>query len=288
MRKTLRVAEASAFEALPVAAIVTDARGTILAANREARRLCGRRPRAGEACRAYWGCRLRPSRCPLKRAMDSGQLVRRAVVRGVGPRGPRVAIERVAPLRLPCGRRGATITMGTATAFLRRLKRLRLEAGTDPLTGVLSRRRFDALVARILRRERRRPSAFLMIDVDGLKAVNDRLGHAAGDRLLRRLGHVLREGTRRADVVGRVGGDEFAVYCPATTRSRAQALVRRLRRVIVEDNAAFAREPVLSVQFGLACAGCGRGAALRERADAQLCRRKRDNSLRRDVSRRET
>ncbi|MDE2489726.1 MAG: diguanylate cyclase [Elusimicrobia bacterium] len=263
------------FEGLPVAATLVDARGRVLAANREARRLAGRLPAGRPPCCEYWGCGVEAGRCPLRRALRTGRTIRHARVRARGPHGERTTVERISVLgRGP--RRRAVVVTGPATAFFRRLGRLRREASTDALTAVLNRRRFDALTDRAARGERRAgPRAFVMMDVDGLKGVNDLFGHAAGDRLLRRLGAILGAHVRRTDVAGRVGGDEFAVYCPDTPPALARALVRRLRGAIVADNAAHPREPALSVQFGLACSATARGGDLRERADAELYRRKR-------------
>lgn len=267
----------SVFERLPVAATLTDARGRVLEANAEARRLAGEAPAtaAGQTCRAYWGCRVSTAHCPLKRALRTGRTVHHARVRTGGHEGERTVVERVSVLKTPGGRRAVVVT-GLATAFFRRLQRLRRDARTDLLTSVLNRGRFDELIARALRGERRDgPRAFVMMDIDGLKIVNDRFGHAAGDRLLRRLGRVLSENTRRTDLVGRVGGDEFAIFCPDTSRARAEGLVRRLRRAVAADNAENPREPRLSVQFGQAFARGARLVDLREKADADLYRRKR-------------
>jgi diguanylate cyclase (GGDEF)-like protein len=271
----------SLFEHLPVAATVTDPRGRVLAANAEARRLAGGAPSptAGQTCRAYWGCTVSVAHCPLRRALRTGKTVYHARVRTGGPDGERTVVERVSTWRSPAGRRALVVT-GVATAFFRRLQRLRRDASTDLMTSVLNRGRFDELIARSLRNERRDgPRAFIMMDIDGLKIVNDRFGHAAGDRLLRRLGRVLGENTRRTDLVGRVGGDEFAIFCPDTSRARAHGLVRRLRRALAADNAQNAREPRLSVQFGQAFSRGPHRADLRERADADLYRRKRRHRL---------
>jgi diguanylate cyclase (GGDEF)-like protein len=69
----------------------------------------------------------------------------------------------------------------------------------------------------------------LLIDLDRFKAVNDNLGHAAGDRLLIQVGRVLRQQCRALDVVGRLGGDEFLVILPMTKPSEAQVFVARVQ-----------------------------------------------------------
>lgn len=272
-------APACAFEELPVAATVTDAEGRILSLNREARRLGGARSRADGAmtCRAYWGCKLAESACPMKRALATGRPVRHALVRAERDGRPVTFVERVSPLRLPGGGRGAALVTGPATAYFRRMNRLRRQAHLDALTTLLNRRRFDDLVSHALAGERRRGArgAFLMWDVDGLKAVNDRRGHAAGDRLLRRLGLLLAANTRRGDIVGRVGGDEFAAYCPDASPRQARELARRIRLAMDADNAANPRAPRLSAQCGLAISRPGRRADLRAEADARLRERKR-------------
>ena len=270
---------ARAFESLPVAATVTDRKGRVLAVNREARRLAGpwRWVRAARTCRELWGCRLHAVKCPLVRAVRRGRTVYHGVVPTEGPRGRRAMIERVSLCSLPDGKRGAVTVSGPATAFLRRMRRLENRSARDGLTDLLNRARFDELSA--LRERRGGRAAFLMIDVDGLKRVNDREGHAAGDALLRRLAVLLSRHTRRGDVVGRVGGDEFAVYLPGADRARALALARRLRAAMRADNAARPDLSRLGASIGVASGRDG-GATLRSRADAALYARKRGRARR--------
>lgn len=82
------------------------------------------------------------------------------------------------------------------------------EAATDKLTGLMNRRAMDILLHR-LTRQKGAEFGLMHLDLDYFKSVNDTLGHAAGDRVLERVGVILREEVRRGDVVARVGGDEF-------------------------------------------------------------------------------
>lgn len=91
-------------------------------------------------------------------------------------------------------------------------ERLRTDAFTDALTGVANRRGFERALAREWKLSRRGTvqSYLVLIDLDGFKSVNDSFGHAAGDRVLQLCAQALQEAARGTDVVGRIGGDEFA------------------------------------------------------------------------------
>ncbi|WP_343079697.1 GGDEF domain-containing protein [Ostreiculturibacter nitratireducens] len=104
------------------------------------------------------------------------------------------------------------------------------KARTDPLTGLANRRELDAALARAAAGAGNggAPFALVHIDLDFFKAVNDSLGHAAGDEVLMRVSQILREETRKSDVVARVGGDEFVLILRSTTDpDGVQALSRR-------------------------------------------------------------
>ena len=110
----------------------------------------------------------------------------------------------------------------------RLIERLAAMARTDPLTGVANRRAFEQALEQRLDAESVEPFAVLMLDVDGLKQVNDARGHAAGDAVLKRVATVLSSQLRPADLVTRWGGDEFVLLMPGTDQVGAMSLARRI------------------------------------------------------------
>ncbi len=108
--------------------------------------------------------------------------------------------------------------------------RLQHLADHDPLTGLFNRRRFESELDGRLAHARRYGGtlAVLAIDLDGFKFVNDSLGHAVGDELVRRLGGVLQRSLRESDVVARTGGDEFAVVLPEADLDAARQVADKL------------------------------------------------------------
>jgi len=124
--------------------------------------------------------------------------------------------------------------VGVAIAGLSQLRRtqsqLRLLATHDPLTTVLNARAFASQLAQELGRNRRygRPLALIYLDLDDFKKVNDAHGHATGDAVLRLVADAMRSAVRQADVVGRLGGDEFGVLMPETDGTVAHAVATRL------------------------------------------------------------
>lgn len=120
-------------------------------------------------------------------------------------------------------------------------------ATTDPLTGLANYRQLArTLEADLLQRDTE--FALLLMDVDGLKSVNDRDGHLAGSRLLGRLAHFLRRACPPGATISRYGGDEFVVALPASGESAARAVVCRLNTLLESDT----ETPALSVSIGLA------------------------------------
>ena len=103
-------------------------------------------------------------------------------------------------------------------------------AATDPLTGIFNRRRFQELGERELARSKRsgRPLSAVLIDVDHFKEINDSHGHEVGDQALERLSETLVGGLRTTDVIGRLGGEEFAILMPETGADGAREVADRL------------------------------------------------------------
>jgi diguanylate cyclase len=113
---------------------------------------------------------------------------------------------------------------------LRSLHEVRRQAVTDHLTGLPNRRALAAEMDQLVRDGRR--AALILLDLDGFKAVNDGLGHRAGDELLRRLGERLRPALRPGDTLFRLGGDEFAVLLPDATADAADECARRVHHLV--------------------------------------------------------
>jgi diguanylate cyclase (GGDEF)-like protein len=120
--------------------------------------------------------------------------------------------------------------LGAAIVNARLYAMVDAHARTDVLTGLGSRRHFEELLRRELARARRAgsPLSLVMLDVDGLKQINDTWGHVIGDQVLQAVGEVLHD-TRATDVAARFGGDEFVLLLPETTVQDAEVVVRRIR-----------------------------------------------------------
>jgi diguanylate cyclase (GGDEF)-like protein len=114
---------------------------------------------------------------------------------------------------------------------------LEIQASTDPMTGLFNRRAFyerSALALESCKRYKH-PCSVLMLDIDHFKRVNDTHGHAVGDEALRWISRTLRTVLRDVDIIGRLGGEEFAVILPHTDRQQALYAAERLRGTIAES-----------------------------------------------------
>lgn len=132
------------------------------------------------------------------------------------------------------------VTLGMALMTGERLQAdLDRQASRDPLTGALNRRAFTQEAEREVARARRlgSPLSVLMMDLDHFKQINDHLGHAAGDDILRRFVAVAGHELRAEDVFCRFGGEEFVALLPATDTANAMAAAERLRSAFAVEAA---------------------------------------------------
>jgi diguanylate cyclase (GGDEF)-like protein len=137
-------------------------------------------------------------------------------------------------------------TVGRLRQVERDLSRLALH---DDLTGLANRRAFVTVGERLLRLAERAGETVLVVyaDLDGLKSINDRHGHAAGDETLRHAARLLRETFREADLVARIGGDEFCVLLPGQA-AEAKAGIDRLREAVAAQSPGF---PSVALSLGV-------------------------------------
>jgi diguanylate cyclase (GGDEF)-like protein len=162
----------------------------------------------------------------------------------------------------------------TAEALLQsRARELETQAYTDPLTGLgnlrLLQRELGGLIE--LYKRYRHPFALLLLDVDGLKRINDAHGHPAGDRVLVKVAVSVRRAVRTVDVAARLGGDEFCVLAPEQDVKGAAALAERLAAAVTNEVASPDGGPV-GISVGVAaCPEHGEGAdVLVETADRAM------------------
>ena len=146
----------------------------------------------------------------------------------------------------------------TLAALHAALDREQALARIDSLTGISNARAFYEMAEREVSRAARyaHPLTLAYIDADGFKVVNDRLGHSAGDRVLKAIAQALTAAVRITDVVARLGGDEFAVLFPETGPEAARTALEKLQRALGE---AMAAEGV-PVTFCIGAVGASRPA----------------------------
>ncbi|MCE5291801.1 MAG: GGDEF domain-containing protein [Nocardiaceae bacterium] len=173
---------------------------------------------------------------------------------------------------------GAALTGAIWAAYLGDVVvALRRERDSDLLTGVLNRGGFEALAEQELRAFGARGHVMIVSDIDHFKLINDQFGHAAGDAVLRRFGVLLNASVRLGDVVGRVGGEEFAILARDVDLAGGFALAERLRTALSEESLDdIAPHSRVTASFGVAAVAPGASvAATLADADRQLYLAKR-------------
>jgi diguanylate cyclase (GGDEF)-like protein len=132
--------------------------------------------------------------------------------------------------------------------------RHRTAAMVDPLTGIANRRSFLQDAAHLAKRHgaNPRPTAVLLIDLDHFKSINDRFGHALGDRVLEIFADTARQSVRSSDLLGRLGGEEFAAVLSDTSRDKAVGVAERIREGFAQAAQEVDNRPIYAtVSVGL-------------------------------------
>jgi len=258
---------------------VVDRTGRILECNAAGRRLfaCGDR----RECRT---CHLRGTPmeevlgCPLP-VTDAPLMVEHVLLRADGSELPVEIV--LAPVRPVVDEGFFVATVRDITDRKRWQRSLEALSLTDELTGLRNRRGFQSFATQQLRLLARSGGSAVLVslDLDGLKAINDTHGHAAGDRALCEMAQVLQRSFRETDVIGRIGGDEFVVLAMGSGSRSVGRVLMRLTRTLASRNAVGDLPWTLSVSVGWARTPAGGGESLSSllaRADRHMYDRKRE------------
>jgi len=191
----------------------------------------------------------------------------------------------LAPLRSSAGAISGCIGVATDVSHRKEVEaEIRHQAAHDALTGLANYREFMDTLERELRRAERSRQTFtvLMLDLDELKKINDRLGHLEGNRALKRVAAALREQSRSTDLAARYGGDEFAVVLIDSDLGMAEQVAERITASLNREGV----QPQLSVSIGVAIfpADGRTSQKLLEAADHKLYQSKRTSRERRNLA----
>lgn len=209
---------------------------------------------------------------------------------------PRIRFYAGAPIDSPSGNKLGTLcvidrkprqlspadleTLGDLAAMVEEeLAAIQL-ATTDTLTNLRNRRGFQLVAGQVLSFAKRmdKPACLVFLDLDGMKQINDRHGHDAGDEALRETARLLSQSLRESDIVARLAGDEFCVLFSGTSALGARAAIGRLQEAVAAHNEANAELPSLSLSAGLADWDPASDETLEElmkRADTEMYTHKR-------------
>jgi diguanylate cyclase (GGDEF)-like protein len=179
---------------------------------------------------------------------------------------------------LPRG--GHLLSYGNVSELAKEADMLERLASLDGLTGLNNRRHFMALAEMEWSRFKRygRPLALLMMDIDFFKSVNDCYGHDAGDKVIKSVADIFQKHKRTTDIIGRIGGEEFALLLPEASSESASAAAERFRRLVAECEILTGDERIpVSISIGVGAAHdqtSGIGQMMKE-ADIALYEAKR-------------
>ena len=224
----------------------------------------------------FWAAFRLGRRCVATCVLVMSFIAIDGTLRGLGPFARETANEALLLLQAYLAVKAVTMLAAAAVVWqLRQAEKLaRSQAVRDELTGLANYRHLmDTLQAEIRRAQRvGRSFATLLLDMDGLKQINDHLGHLVGNRALCRMGNCLRTCCRATDTPARFGGDEFAVVLPETSADGARHLIERIAQHLAADT----EHPPLCVSMGVALyPGDGASAEkLLSAADRELYRMK--------------
>ncbi|MEE8597114.1 MAG: diguanylate cyclase [bacterium] len=131
---------------------------------------------------------------------------------------------------------------------------LRAQSLKDELTGLNNRRGFFVLAQQQIKLAKRKKMGFYLLfaDLDGMKWINDNLGHHEGDKALKEIANVFRKTFRESDIIARMGGDEFAILAIESREGSVEILIKRLQKTLQEDNSKKKRDYTLSLSIGTA------------------------------------
>jgi diguanylate cyclase (GGDEF)-like protein/PAS domain S-box-containing protein len=281
----LKAFNESVVEGVAEAILIEDARGILTFANPAAEGLTGYTRE--ELVGAHWTTIVpeeeveKVSRELAKRPHGIASDYDTALLRKTGEVIPVIVSAR--PLFEEGRFAGVLSAITDITARVRMEEALRAMALVDDLTGLYNRRGFFSLAEQQLKMTHRAKRKLLLLfaDFDGLKQINDALGHPEGDRALVEVAEVFRETFRESDIVARIGGDEFVVLAVETNRAGPEALTSRLQEALKARNAGEGRRYRLALSVGVARYDPKRPCSMDEllaRADRAMYEQKRSEA----------
>jgi len=144
--------------------------------------------------------------------------------------------------------------IGASIGNIKLFEKMQRQAMTDGLTGLANHKRLYEILEKELWRSRRYGGqmSLIMVDIDNLKQINDRHGHRAGDKVIKKISSKIKECIRQIDTAARYGGDEFAVILPNTSLSEAVVVAERMLGAVGNSTITWKKEQIpLSISVGL-------------------------------------